>query len=74
MISGRNIRKNQDGSWTTPRTNGALREAGLWEIGKYIERRKETLKRYAENREIMSKCRQTQASSSDPNQLVWWGE
>ena len=73
MISGKHIRKLPNGTWITPRSERALTEAGLWEVDKYIQRRKSTLQKYAEQREILRTCQDTQKSSSNPNQLVWWG-
>jgi hypothetical protein len=71
-ITGMHIRKNQDGTFTFPKTEEVLREAGLWSIEEYIQRRKDTIEKFAHGRPIYQQCIESTTLASNPNQLVWW--
>ena len=46
--------------------------AGLKEIEIYIEQRKTTLMKYANERPIYKICKMSNPIASNVNQLVWW--
>jgi hypothetical protein len=71
-LTGRHIRPNEDGSWTCPRSIDVLQEAGLCTIDEYIDRRRETVARFVEERPIYQKCLRSRALSTNVNKVVWW--
>jgi hypothetical protein len=72
FITGQHIRKNNDGTWTCPSSEGVLREAGMWKIQEYIERRRSTVMQYASDRDIYKRCVSSTPLASSNMQCVWW--
>jgi hypothetical protein len=71
-ITGQHIRQNPDGTWTCPSSAEVLSQAGLWTIQEYIQRRKNTVKKYAFSTPIYQACKISQPLASNQNQKVWW--
>ena len=71
-ITGQHIRQERDGEWTCPSSETVLKQAGLWTIQQYIQRRRNTVELYAQSRPIYQRCVTSQPLASSPNQLVWW--
>jgi hypothetical protein len=72
-ITGRNIRQDMEtGEWTCPDSETTLREAGLWTIEEYIERRKNTVMKFAQGRSIYRRCIKSQPIANSTHRAVWW--
>jgi hypothetical protein len=71
-ITGQHIRQNPDESWTCPSSETVLKQAGLWTIQQYIQRRRKTVEPYARSRPIYQQCTISQPLASSTNQRVWW--
>lgn len=72
FITGQHIRQNPDESWTCPSSKTVLKQAGLWTIQEYIQRRRSTVLRFAQSRPIYQRCVASRPLSSCPSQRVWW--
>jgi hypothetical protein len=72
FITGQHIRQNQDGSWTCPSSTGVLEQAGLWTIQRYIQRRRNTVIKFAQSTPLYQRCVHSQPLATSPNRLVWW--
>jgi hypothetical protein len=66
------IHQNAEGTWILPPTEQVLARAKLLPIQEYIRKRRETVKKYATTREILTICTDSRPLASNPNQLVWW--
>jgi hypothetical protein len=72
-ITGRNIRLDPStGEWIYPDSETTLREAGFWTIEEYIERRKETVMKYARERAIYRRCVSSRPVALSSRKGVWW--
>jgi hypothetical protein len=72
FLTGRSIWKDADEVWHYPSSSETLKQAGLEPIEEYIRRRKETIMKFAEKREVYAACVASTPLASNPNQLVWW--
>jgi hypothetical protein len=72
FITGQHIRPNQDGTWTCPSSEEVLSQAGLWTIQEYIQRRKNTVKKFAFSTSAYQTCKTSRPLASNPNQKIWW--
>jgi hypothetical protein len=66
------IHQSPEGTWIVPSTAQVLKCAKLLPIQEYIRKRRETVKKYAITREILTLCTESRPLASNPNQLVWW--
>ena len=66
------FRQNPDESWTCPSSSDVLRQAGLWTIQEYIQRRRNSVKLFAQSQPIYQRCEASHPLASNPNQLGWW--
>jgi len=73
-ITRRHIRENPDGTWTHPPSQEVLEEAGLLPIEDYIQKRKDTIYKYARGRPIMEECRASCQASGSNGHFVWWSQ
>lgn len=71
-LTGQHIRDRKDGTWDTPSTEKVLKDAGLWSMEEYINRRKKTVTKFVQEREIFRKCVATPPIASSSNQKTWW--
>jgi hypothetical protein len=71
-LTGRHIRPNADGTWTCPSSAEVLEEAGLHTIDEYIQKRRDTVSRFVQNRPIYQQCLRSRALSTNVNKVVWW--
>jgi hypothetical protein len=72
-ITGRNIRQDiETGEWICPDSKTTLREAGLWTIEEYMERRKNTVMKFAQGRSIYQRCMNSQPVANSAHRIVWW--
>jgi hypothetical protein len=69
-LTGEFIRQDEEGEWICPNSEEVLRKAGVLTIEEYIQRRRETIMRYAEARIIYGKCKSSRKIAS--NNLLWW--
>ena len=72
FITGKHIWQDKEGNWHHPSSKEVLEMAGLKEIEIYIEQRKSTLMKYANERPIYKICKMSNPIASNVNQLVWW--
>ena len=55
-LTGRQPRRGRDGKWNYPSLEGAMKEAGLTEIHKSIQRRQTTVAQYIATRPLLDIC------------------
>ena len=72
FITGKHIWQDTEGNWHCPSSKEVLKMAGLKEIEIYIEQRKTTLMKYANERPVYKICKMSNPIASNVNQLVWW--
>jgi hypothetical protein len=52
-LTGEFIRQDEEGGWIFPESEEVLKKAGVLTIEEYIERRRETIMKYAQTRDIL---------------------
>lgn len=72
-LSGRHIRKLDDGTWEYPSSQGILEQNGLYTIQEYIQRRRDTINRYIRNRPIYTQCIRSHSLVGGPKRF-WWSQ
>ena len=72
-MTGQHIKQDTEtGEWSHPNSTATLAEAGLWTIEEYIDRRKNTILRYARERAIYEQClNSTPAALSSRKKICW---
>ena len=60
-LTGRQARRGRNGAWYYPSLEGAMREAGLTEIGKSIANRQNTVAQYIATRPLLDLCEEARA-------------
>ena len=50
------IQQDEDGEWICPKSEEVLKKVGVLTIEEYIQRRRDTIMKYAETRNIYGKC------------------
>jgi hypothetical protein len=68
-LTGEFIRQDVEGEWICPKSEEVLKKAGVLTIEEYIQRRRDTIMKYAETRNIYGKCKSSQKIASN---LLWW--
>jgi len=71
-ITGRHIRKLEDGTYFCPPTMEVLAEPGLETIDEYMLRRRQTIRGFVRHRPIYETCLRSRALSTNVNKVVWW--
>jgi hypothetical protein len=67
-LIGEVIRRDEDGEWICPKSEEVLKVAGVLTIEEYIERRRETIMKYTQMRNIYGKCKSSRKIDSN---LLW---
>ena len=66
-------RKLNDDTWVYPRSDDVYKEVGLFSIEHYIQKRRNTLSEYAENRDIYKRCVESEAKrGTGPLKKYYW--
>jgi hypothetical protein len=73
FITGRHI-KLVDDKWIYPCTKKTMEMADLLPIEEYIKKRKDTIRIFAEEREILAKCKSSSILTRNNRSLAWWDE
>ena len=60
-LIGRQARRGRNGAWHYPSLEGAMREAGLTDIGKSIANRQNTVAQYIATRPLLDLCEEARA-------------
>jgi hypothetical protein len=68
-LTGEFIRQDEEGEWIYPKSEEVLKKAGVLTIEEYIQRRRDTIMKYAETRNIYGKCKSSRKIASN---LLWW--
>ena len=68
-LTGEFIRQDEEGEWICPKSEEVLKKAGVLTIEEYIQRRRDTIMKYAETRNIYGKCKSSRKIASN---LLWW--
>ena len=73
-ITNRHIRPLNDGTdkWNYPSSESVLEDAGLFEIEVYIQRRRDTVFTFVQNREIYKKCLELETDADNSEFTYWW--
>ena len=73
-MTGRHIRKLDDGTWQHPCHKDLQWKCGLFDIETYVERRRGTLRKYLEDnrKELMNEAARTSTPARNPNKILWW--
>ena len=72
QLTGKQITKHRDGTWTFPGTDEVLREAGLLKIEEYITKRRSRLGRHVANNITLERCRTSCPAFRNTNRITWW--
>jgi hypothetical protein len=56
-LTGEFIRQDEDREWICPKSEEVLKKAGVLTIEKYIQRKRATIIKYAQMRNIYGKCK-----------------
>ena len=66
----------EDGKWIYPDHEKLLKECGLLEIDKYIERRRGTLRDYLKTNRpaLLESAQKTRRHAKDANRILWWNQ
>ena len=75
-VTGRHIRKNQDGTWQYPDHESLQWKCGLFDIETYIKRRRGTLRKYLKEYrpELLEEAAKTKPASKNVNKILWWNQ
>jgi Flp pilus assembly protein CpaB len=57
MLTREFIRQDEEGEWICPKSEEVLKKAGVLTIEEYIARRRQTIMKYAQTRNIYGKCK-----------------
>jgi hypothetical protein len=56
-LTGEFIPQHEEGEWICPKSEEVLKKAGVPTVEEYIQRRVDTIMKYAETRNIYGKCK-----------------
>jgi len=59
------IRQEEEGGWICPKSEEVLKKAGVLTIEEYIQKRRETIMKYAQTRDIYGKCKSSRKIASN---------
>ena len=68
-MTGEFIRQDEEGEWICPKSEEVLKKAGVLTIAVYIQRRRDTIMKYVETRNIYGRCKSSRKIASN---LLWW--
>jgi hypothetical protein len=68
-LTGDFIRQDEEGGWICPKSEEVLKKAGVLTIEEYIQRRRDTIMKYDETRNMYGKCKSSRKIASN---LRWW--
>ena len=68
-MTGEFIRQDEEGEWICPKSEEILKKAGVLTIEEYIQRRRDTIMKYVETRNIYGRCKSSRKIASN---LLWW--
>ena len=71
FISNRHIRPDDEGIWTYPSNESVLEDAGLFTMGTYIQRRRDTIFNFVKDRPIYQRCLESEAVANSKT-TYWW--
>jgi hypothetical protein len=70
-LTGDFIRQqDEEGEWICPKSEEVLKKAGVLTVEEYIQRRRETIMKYAQTRDIYGKCKSSRKRIA--SNLLWW--
>ena len=69
-LTGEFIRQDEEGEWICPTSEEVLIKAGVLTIEEYIQRRRDTIMKYAETRNKYGKCKSSRKIFSFTNKIV----
>ena len=73
-VVNRHIWQDGDGNWHCPPSAEVLMEVKMQTIEAYIQRRKDTILRFARTRPIYQEALQSSPIQGNGRQLVWWNQ
>ena len=73
-LTGRQARRGFNGKWYYPSLEGAIKEAGLTEVGKSISNRQNTVAQYIATRPLLDLCEGASAREGKRVPLRWWNQ
>ena len=73
-LTGRQARRGFNGKWYYPSLEGAMKEAGLTEVGKLITNRQNTVAQYIATRPLLDLCEGASAREGARVPLRWWNQ
>ena len=75
-MSGKHIKKVDEGKWEYPNHEELLKICKLYPIERYIERRRGTLRRYFEEhrRDLLNSVQKVTPPSQQSNKVLWWNQ
>ena len=73
-LTGRQARRGRNGTWNYPSLEGAMREAGLTDIGKSTANRQNTVAQYIATRPLLDLCKEDRAREGTRVPLRWWNQ
>ena len=68
-MTGEVIRQDEEGEWICPKSEEVLKTAGVLTIEEDIQRRRDTIMKYVETRNIYGRCKSSRKIASN---LLWW--
>ena len=71
-ITGRHIKELEDGTYFCPSMKEVLKAAGMETIEVYMDRRRNTVRKYAATSAVYGRCIRSTAMSTNVNKVVWW--
>ena len=73
-LTGRQARRGRNGAWHYLSLEGAMREAGLTEIGKSIANRQNTVAQYIAAQPLLDLCEEARAREGTRVPMRWWNQ
>ena len=73
-LTGRQAQRGFNGKWQYPSLVGAMKEAGLTDVGKSIANRKNTVVQYIATRPLLDLCEGARAREGTRVPLRWWNQ
>ena len=73
-LTGRQARRGFNGKWYYPSLEGAIKEAGLTEVGKSIANRQNTVAQTTATRPLLDLCEEARAREGTRVPLRWWNQ
>jgi hypothetical protein len=71
-ITGRHLKELEDGTYFCPPMKDVFNAAGMETIEVYMDRRRNTVRKYAGTSAVYGKYIRSTAMSTNVNKVVWW--